>query len=80
MIRPRLFAATLVAALASVAAISAPAAETDRQRDTSIPTVVIIGVTPLQGAEIDRNQVAAPVQTVSAADIERRMRWISRRS
>jgi outer membrane receptor protein involved in Fe transport len=33
-------------------------------------TVVVVGMTPLPGAELDRDQVAAPVQTADAQDIE----------
>ena len=52
-------------------ALPALAADADSKADASLPTVVVIGVTPLPGAEIDRNQVAAPVQTATAEDIER---------
>ena len=41
------------------------------EAETTLPTVVVIGVTPLQGAELDRNQVAAPVQTATSRDIDR---------
>jgi outer membrane receptor protein involved in Fe transport len=36
-----------------------------------LPTFVVVGTTPLSGAEVDPDQVAAPVQTATAADIER---------
>ena len=49
---------------------AAQAADTDSRTD-ALPTVVVIGVTPLPGAEIDRNQVAAPVQTASSQDVDR---------
>src|SRR5687768_654862 len=52
-------------------ALPASAAENNAERDSSLPTVVIIGVTPLPGAEIHRNDVAAPVQTATAEDIDR---------
>lgn len=39
--------------------------------DASVPTVVVVGVTPLPGAEIDRSQVPAPVQTASSRDVDR---------
>jgi outer membrane receptor protein involved in Fe transport len=50
---------------------AAHADESQTSSDTSLPTVVVIGVTPLPGAEIDRNQVAAPVQTAGAEDVDR---------
>ncbi|HMA11139.1 MAG TPA: TonB-dependent receptor [Steroidobacteraceae bacterium] len=36
-----------------------------------LPTVVVVGVTPVPGADVDPDQVAAPVQTATAADMER---------
>jgi hypothetical protein len=42
-----------------------------QQADETIDTVTVIGVTPLIGAEVDRNQVPAPVQTASSRQIER---------
>jgi outer membrane receptor protein involved in Fe transport len=41
------------------------------ERDDPIETVTVIGVTPLTGALVDRDQVAAPVQTATSRDIER---------
>jgi outer membrane receptor protein involved in Fe transport len=38
---------------------------------TVLPTVVVLGVTPLPGAEVDLDQVASPVQVATAADVER---------
>ncbi|HWK52402.1 MAG TPA: TonB-dependent receptor plug domain-containing protein, partial [Steroidobacter sp.] len=40
------------------------------QADEIIDTVTVIGVTPLIGSKVDRNRVAAPVQTAGAAQIE----------
>src|SRR5689334_22089408 len=39
--------------------------------DSTLPTVVVVGVTPLPGAEIDRNKVPAPVQTATSQDVDR---------
>jgi len=39
--------------------------------DNTLPTVTVVGVSPLPGAEVDRNNVPAPVQTASSNDIER---------
>jgi outer membrane receptor protein involved in Fe transport len=33
--------------------------------------VVVVGVTPLPGADLDRNEVAAPVQTATADEVDR---------
>jgi outer membrane receptor protein involved in Fe transport len=52
----------VVAALMATVSMSAMA-----QAQTVVSPVT---VTPLPGAEVDRNQAAAPVQTASAADIE----------
>src|SRR5262245_4135425 len=48
---------------------TAPATAADN--DSSLPTVVVVGVTPLPGADIDRNKVPAPVQTASSQDVDR---------
>ncbi len=69
MIRLNAIAAATTLA-ASVAAPLAAAADAS-QDDSSIATVVVIGVTSLPGADIDRNKVAAPVQTASAEAIDR---------
>ena len=62
-------AALAAAAIASVATIAAHADAGDSGRD--LPTVVVVGISPLPGAEVDRNQVPAPVQTATAEDVER---------
>lgn len=41
------------------------------QDDETIATVTVVGVTPLIGSQVDRNQVPAPVQTATSRDIER---------
>lgn len=38
---------------------------------TPLATVIIVGTTPLPGAEVDRSNIAAPVQMASSEDIER---------
>jgi len=57
----------------SLAAVALPANAADNEARTEGPlaTVVIVGTTPLPGAEVARSEVAAPVQTASAKDIER---------
>ena len=47
----------------SAASLAAQAAD--------LPTVVVVGTTPLPGAEVDRSAIAAAVQTATAEDIER---------
>src|ERR1044072_778778 len=59
--------ATLTLALTSLT----PAMVRSAERDDPIETVTVIGVTPLTGASMDRDQVAAPVQTATSRDIER---------
>ena len=51
--------------------LAAHADERNAEPDKPIATVTVIGATPLSGAEIDREHVAAPVQTASARDIQR---------
>src|SRR5437868_7863803 len=43
----------------------------DAPADERNPTVIVVGVTPLQGADMDRRLIAAPVQTATAEQIER---------
>jgi outer membrane receptor protein involved in Fe transport len=50
---------------------AAVAADGPARSETPLPTVVVIGVTPLEGAELDRNHVAAPVQTATSEQIDR---------
>jgi outer membrane receptor protein involved in Fe transport len=58
--------ATTTAALSTLAWLA-----TTASADEIIDTVTVIGVTPLIGSQLDRNRVAAPVQTASAKQIER---------
>jgi outer membrane receptor protein involved in Fe transport len=62
--------ALLSSSLAILATLPANAANTTDE-ESKIPTVVVIGVTPLPGAEIDRNHVPAPVQSATSQDVER---------
>jgi len=64
--------ATLSAsALVAILAQPALSQETEPTDGSGIPTVVIIGVTALPGAEINADEVAAPVQRATAEDIAR---------
>jgi len=61
--------AAFVATAISHASLAAAA---DANADQPVlPTVVVVGVSPLPGAEVDLDQVAAPVQTATAEDIKR---------
>jgi outer membrane receptor protein involved in Fe transport len=51
--------------------VQALAQENPAKTEAQLPTVVIVGTTPLQGAELDRNHVAAPVQTATSQEIDR---------
>ncbi len=66
-------ATVLVACSCAISWVVAPvrAAAADSKADTSLDTVVVIGITPLHGAELDRDKVAAPVQVATAQDIDR---------
>lgn len=50
---------------------SARAEDGDASRGTVLSTVIVVGVAPLPGGEVHRNQIPAPVQTATAQDIER---------
>ncbi|WP_129645382.1 TonB-dependent receptor [Peristeroidobacter agariperforans] len=58
--------ATTTAAWSTLALLA-----TTASADEIIDTVTVIGVTPLAGSLVDRNRVAAPVQTASSKQIER---------
>jgi outer membrane receptor protein involved in Fe transport len=62
-------AATLCFALTSLS--PSRAAERESENKGPLETVTVIGVTPLSGALLDRNQVPAPVQTATSHEIER---------
>src|SRR4051812_18905063 len=55
----------------TAAALPATATESDTRTDGPLATVVVVGTTPLPGAEVSKANIAAPVQTASAKDIER---------
>ena len=49
----------------------AVAVEVAEKPEPVLDTIVIVGVTPLQGAGLDRDNIAAPVQVATAKEIER---------
>jgi outer membrane receptor protein involved in Fe transport len=51
--------------------VPAVAATADTNENTTLPTVTVIGVIPLPGAQIARDQIAALVQTATSRDIDR---------
>jgi outer membrane receptor protein involved in Fe transport len=57
-------------AISPAIAADATAPAADVPADARHPTVIVIGVTPLQGSTIDRSLIAAPVQTATAEDID----------
>jgi len=62
---------SVLAVLAATSAAVAAAAESDSAgNDGPLATVVVVGTTPLPGADADRNQVAAPVQAATSQDID----------
>jgi outer membrane receptor protein involved in Fe transport len=63
----------LLLALPAAIAASAPALAADGAGAASepIPEIVVVGTTPLPGADIDRRYIAAPLQTATAEDIDR---------
>jgi TonB-dependent Receptor Plug Domain len=64
--------ALLACACVSVGVVApVMAAEVNGRTDPSLETVIVIGVTPLPGADLDRDKVAAPVQAATAQDIDR---------
>jgi outer membrane receptor protein involved in Fe transport len=63
-------AASIQAVAASLVAAPAFCAGTATQ-DQTLSEVVVVGVAPLPGSELDRDKIPAPVQFVSAADVER---------
>jgi outer membrane receptor protein involved in Fe transport len=50
---------------------AAQATTVDGTRATTLPTVLVVGVAPLPGSEVDPDQVAAPVQTADSEDLRR---------
>jgi outer membrane receptor protein involved in Fe transport len=54
-----------------LAGATAMAAEPIHKLDSTLPTVVVVGVTPLPGGDIKRDTVAAPVQVATSDDIDR---------
>lgn len=64
-------AATICVVLSSLAPVVVSAAEREPGPKDPLETVIVIGVTPLDGALVDRNQIPAPIQTATSRDIER---------
>jgi outer membrane receptor protein involved in Fe transport len=72
MIQSRSSAAVICAMVAVSVAAAMPAQSADTTAgETVLPTVVVVGISPLPGAQVDPDQVAAPVQTASAEDMQR---------
>jgi len=63
-------AAAFSVVLTSLAPLIVSAAERESGLKDPLETVIVIGITPLDGALVDRNQVPAPVQTATSRDIE----------
>ncbi len=64
--------AAISAMVAASVAAAMPAHSADSGAgETMLPAVVVVGISPLPGADIDPDQVAAPVQSASAEDVER---------
>ncbi len=57
------------AAVSLLPAATCAAAAVANEPDTILPAVVIVATTPLPGAELDSNQIAAPTQTATAEQI-----------
>ena len=57
--------------LVTVCGTTAFAAEVRTSSQAGVPTVVVVASTPLPGSELDKNQLAAPVQTATSEDLDR---------
>ena len=71
MTQSRSNAADLFAVVAVSVAAAIPAHAAGAAGETVLPTVVVVGVSPLPGADVNPDEVAAPVQTASADDVKR---------
>ncbi len=60
-----------LAAAAAASLVVGSAAAADSPDVQQLPTVEVIGTTPLPGVALDRDQIAAPVQTGTSKEIER---------
>jgi len=67
----RLSTSSLVLFFPGILASTASLADDAAAPPPRMETIVVIGSTPLPGAEIDRNQVAAPVQAATSGSVER---------
>lgn len=70
---PIAMAITVLAALTGTAstAHAQVAPQTAARPDTRLPAVEVIGVTPIPGSDVPKDQIPSNVQTARAADIER---------
>ncbi len=68
---PRLLAATALVVLPSAARAQAVAPESQPPPATTLPTVEVIGTSPLLGSGIDRDKVPANARSFSAGDLSR---------
>src|SRR5262245_17072609 len=57
--------------LGCIASSSLQAGAAEIAAATQLPAVEVIGTTPLSGIGLDRDQIAAPVQSATDADIRR---------
>lgn len=69
-ILPSLVRLPLVLSLGAIATTTPARFAAAAEGNDPVAEVVVIGTTPLPGAEAHRNAVAAPVQTASAADLD----------
>src|SRR5260221_81779 len=68
---PRLLAATALVVLPSAARAQAVTPESQPPPATTLPTVEVIGTSPLLGSGIDRDKVPANARSFSAGDLSR---------
>ncbi len=57
--------------LVTVCGTTAFAVDVRTPAQAGVPTVVVVATTPLPGSELDKNQLAAPVQTATSEDLDR---------
>ena len=67
----RLAGAFWAAAAGVVMAAAQATAQSSPQANAPLDTVLVIGSTPLAGADLTLDQIAAPVQTATADDLDR---------
>ncbi|MEO8306838.1 MAG: TonB-dependent receptor [Pseudomonadota bacterium] len=72
--RQRLNAAQMMAAIAATIGstlIAMPGRCAEAATESVLPAMVVVGVSPLPGAQVNADQVAAPVQSATAEEIRR---------